>query len=127
MKRIFRISALVLSLALLGAALVGCSVKNKTYTFDSIEFNAYPDGVEEKSFYEEFFKRDVSFKEDGSYTLGGTSYGAYKKSGSKIYVGNSADIDTKGDPAFTLKGGYLVYEKTFDDGVKVTVKFKEKK
>ena len=125
MKRFVKIFALLSVIALMGTMLMGCSIKNNTYTFDSIEFNAYPDGVESKSFYEDLFKRDITFKEDGSYTIGGTSYGAYKKSGKKIFVDTTADIDTKGDPAFTLSGKYLIYKKTFDDGVKVTVKFKK--
>ena len=54
-----------------------------------------------------------------------SNYAKKIKSGNKIYVGLTADIDTDGDPLFTVSGDTLTLVKTFDDGVKVTVTFKK--
>lgn len=125
MKRSVKILSVIFAAIMLAATLAACSVKDKTYTFESIEIHGVNTQTESEETYEKLFKRDVAFSSDGSYTVGGESKGYYKKKSNKIYVGIGGDIETSGDPQFTLSGGKLIFKKTLDDGVSVKVTFKK--
>lgn len=125
MKKSFRLFCLFMTALIAAAILVGCSVSGNTYTFDSIKTEGVSESTESAEFYESLFKRDVTFSDNGTYTVGGNAAGYYKKSGGNIYVGEYGDIDTSGAPQYVLSGDKLIYKKTFDDGVSVTVTFKK--
>ena len=125
MKRLNKIICSLAIVAIAAIMLVGCSISGNTYTFESIETQGVTSATEDLSSYEARFKRDIAFSDNGTYTVGGNAAGYYKKSGGNIYVGEYGDIDTSGTPQYVLSGDKLIYKKTFDDGVSVTVTFKK--
>ena len=125
MKKFVKVLSLVLAISLVAAFVVGCSISGNTYVYDSIKVENASATTESEDYYAGLFQKKVTFSENGSYSIGGTDVGYYKKSGNKIYVGVSGDIDTDTDPLFTLNGDKLILVKTLDDGVKVTVTFKK--
>ena len=126
MKKSFRLFCLFMTALIAAAILVGCSVSGNTYTFDSIKTEGVSESTESAEFYESLFKRDLTFSDNGSYTVGGNAAGYYKMSGGNIYVSTTGgDIDTSGAPQYVLSGDKLILKKTFDDGVSVTVTFKK--
>ena len=125
MKKFVKVLSLVLAISLVSAFVVACSVSGNTYVYDSIKVENASAATETEDYYAGLFQKKVTFSENGSYSIGVTDVGYYKKSGNKIYVGVSGDIDTDTDPLFTLNGDKLILVKTLDDGVKVTVTFKK--
>lgn len=125
MKKFVKLFALVLAVSLVAAFAVGCSVKGNTYTYDSIKVENISASTETEDYYAELFQKKITFADNGSYSIGGTDIGYYKKSGNKIYVSTTGDVDTDSDPLFTVSGDKLILVKTLEDGVKVTVTFKK--
>lgn len=126
MKKSFKISTVLLSVFVAAVFFAGCSVSGNTYTFESIKAEGISESTESLSVYENFYKRDIVFSDNGTYTVGGNDAGYYKMQGNKIYVGTYGDLDTSGDPQYVLSGDKLILEKTDDYGVSVKVTFKKK-
>ena len=125
MKKFVKVLSLVLAISLIAAFVVGCSIKGNTYVYDSIKVENASAATETEDYYASLFQKKITFAENGSYSIGGTDVGYYKKSGGKIYVGVSGDIDDSAEALFTISGDKIILVKTLDDGVKVTVTFKK--
>ena len=129
MKNLLKVFAVVIVITMLAALAAGCSVKGKTYAYDSIKITRPTDAqyeFESDSVYEALFDKDVIFMNDGTFYVGDVYSGFYKEAGGKIYTGRTNNIDTDGEPAYYVSGSKLIVKKTLADKVYVEVTFVKK-
>ena len=140
MKKIALLLVLVIVVASMSVLLFACSykVEGKSYVLDSVSVTA--EGASDeyiaqaKTYVENSYKDAVlTFKEDGVMvtTIGDneqTNY--YVQDGDKIYVSDTKEVDTTGDPEMVIEDKKLVWKMNQERGgitfvITVTIKEKE--
>ena len=122
MKKIALVLLVVVVIASMSTLLFACSkIAGKSYVLDSVVVTS--DGASEESIAEvkastENAYKDavITFNKDGSYVVmkGETEMqkGYYKQDGKNIFVSDTEDVKTDGDPDLVVEGKNLVWTRT---------------
>lgn len=122
MKKIALLLVIVLVFAAMSVMLFACTTKVAGKDWELESFDVTGDGLTEeqiatiKTYVESIYKDAVlTFNKDGTmeYKMGSLSEKAYYvQDGKNIYVSETEDVKTDGDPEFTVEGKKIIWEKS---------------
>ena len=127
MKKIALVLVVVVLLATMSTLLFACTTKvaGKEYVLESFDVTS-SEGAEvyidtAKTTFENTYKDAVlSFEKDGKMVVkkGDTTLQTnyYKQDGKNIYVGDTEDVKTEGDPVFVVDGKKLNWDYSYKAG-----------
>lgn len=135
MKKITLLLAIVLIIASISLSLFACTTKvaNKTYESTDNNYEITTKGLSNKvigdatdEYHKAFDNAEITFTTDGKIVRkkgdAETTLGYYKQDGKNIYVSETEEVKTDGDPDITIKKNNLYWTITVTvDSQEVTV------